>query len=819
MAIDSVLNPVGMAKKLSVPQLQKAIQDGLIPPYVGIPVLQEKVQLEQRMRNAAVQAQQGPTVAQQVMADAQGLNQLQSNLPAQMAGGGIVAFARGGDLDADMIDEEEDDDFTKDISRVMAEMDALRERSAALDDIAAGKVVNFPRSITFPGLTSTEVKKGVSIKEGYQPTQTVEQTEKRISRPAVGGDLVEKIRAEAKAKNIDPDLAVRIAQNESSLIPNASGKTSTAGGLFGVIDSTWKGFGGAPGKKYDPQENIRVGTDVIASNTNYLRSFLGREPSGTEVYAAHFFGPAGAKKFLSADLKTPSNQVFSDQVLEANPQLKNKTVGEIKNMLASKMGESQTQRMAEGGIARFQYGGILGTMPYSLSSVGMDDLARMARMGEPGAAEELMRRRATAPAGNLLNQIAGQSPEEMRAAAERRLRMEQARGAFSAAPSASAAPVAPTSPAVAQEGLFSRGVSALRQAPYEIGKFFGQAVKSPLTRGVGLGALLTPSETNVGEMEELERRRKMPPTITTTEKLTPMAPLPTATKPSNVQAPTGAGAGRGGQGGPTADELATFAREQEIGASQDFEDLERGLGMTEMARQKQADAEAAAKEKSTEPSAMDKLRERIERGYGKLEKQAESDKYLGLLAAGLGMMSGTSPFAAANIGRGGIMGIQALQQAETSRAAQERALLSAELGAERYGQIGALQREQMGLRRELAERERERKIEAAQAQQTGKAEAIKLRAAEIARKMETDYLNRAETTARNALKSNPVLSMDETKSAAFIDQARAEARAKLNMNPAYRNLMKQAYEGYDPGEIDVSSEINDLLGKYLKPKK
>ena len=80
MAIDSVLNPVGMAKKLSVPQLQKAIQDGLIPPYVGIPVLQEKVQLEQRMRNAAVQAQQGPTVAQQVMADAQGLNQLQSNL-------------------------------------------------------------------------------------------------------------------------------------------------------------------------------------------------------------------------------------------------------------------------------------------------------------------------------------------------------------------------------------------------------------------------------------------------------------------------------------------------------------------------------------------------------------------------------------------------------------------------------------------------------------------------------------------------------------------------------------------------------------------
>ena len=50
MAIESVLNPVGMAKKLSIPQLQQAIQDGTVPPYVGIPILQEKVNMEQRMR-------------------------------------------------------------------------------------------------------------------------------------------------------------------------------------------------------------------------------------------------------------------------------------------------------------------------------------------------------------------------------------------------------------------------------------------------------------------------------------------------------------------------------------------------------------------------------------------------------------------------------------------------------------------------------------------------------------------------------------------------------------------------------------------------
>ncbi|NBS67939.1 hypothetical protein EBT31_03365 [bacterium] len=773
MAIDSVLNPVGMAKKLSVPQLQKAIQDGLIPPYVGIPVLQEKVQLEQRMRNAAVQAQQGPTVAQQVMADAQGLNQLQSNLPAQMAGGGIVAFALGGDLDEDMIDDEEDDDITKDISRAMAEMDALRERSAALDDIAARQVEKFPRSITFPGLTSTEVKKGVSIKEGSEPARTVEQTEKSISKPVGLEQLLSKVeQIESGGRRYGKD---------GQLLTSPKG----ALGEMQVMPATARdpGFGIRPAEVNDPNELRRVGRE-------YYGKLLERYGDPKLAAIAYNMGPGATDKWLMAG---------------ADPlRLPDET-------------RKYAQNFSEGGITsikRFQYGGISGTMPYSLSSVGMDDLARMARMGEPGAAEELMRRRATAPAGNLLNQIAGQSPEEMRAAAERRLRMEQARGAFSAAPSASAAPVAPTSPAVAQEGLFSRGVSALRQAPYEIGKFFGQAVKSPFTRGVGLGALLTPRETNVGEMEELERRRQMPPTITTTEKLTPMAPLPTATKPSSVQAPTGAGAGRGGQGGPSAEEMRRVAFENAVGRTQDTEDMEAGIYALEPESKPEIKQTTPA-----EPSYMDKLRERIERGYGKLEKQAESDKYLGLLAAGLGMMSGTSPFAAANIGRGGIMGVQALQEAERTRAAQEAKLMNAALYSERFGQLGEMQKAQLAAKEQMFRESEERKRAQAEAAESGKAEAKKLRAAEIARKMETDYLNRAETTARNALKSNPVLSMDETKSAAFIDQARAEARAKLNMNPAYRNLMKQAYEGYDPGEIDVSSEINDLLGKYLKPKK
>lgn len=151
-------------------------------------------------------------------------------------------------------------------------------------------------------------------------------------------DLIEKIRAAAQAKGVDPDLAVRIATAESGLKPGAGAKTSTAGGLFGVIDSTWKGFGGKPGMKHDPDENIRVGTDVIAKNTEHLKGFLKRDPRPAEVYAAHFFGPSGAKAFLTADPSTPMESLFSESVIKANPQLKGKTSGQVMASLEGKVG-------------------------------------------------------------------------------------------------------------------------------------------------------------------------------------------------------------------------------------------------------------------------------------------------------------------------------------------------------------------------------------------------------------------------------------------------------------------------------------------------
>lgn len=159
-------------------------------------------------------------------------------------------------------------------------------------------------------------------------------------------ELIDKIRAAAQASNVDPDVAVRIAQVESSLNPAAQAKTSSAKGLFQVIDSTWKQYGGKPGKQTNADENIRVGVNILADNTNRLRSALGRDPSASELYAAHFFGAGAAPAVLSASPDTPISELLSQRAVKANPQLQGKTAGEVRQMLQAKMGQAPVQPKA-----------------------------------------------------------------------------------------------------------------------------------------------------------------------------------------------------------------------------------------------------------------------------------------------------------------------------------------------------------------------------------------------------------------------------------------------------------------------------------------
>lgn len=88
-------------ERYSVDMLRRAIETGLLPAYIGIPLIQSKMQMQQQMQQSAALGQpspdQQPTVAEQVMA--QGVDALPTNLPQEYAAGGIVAFGGGGEVE------------------------------------------------------------------------------------------------------------------------------------------------------------------------------------------------------------------------------------------------------------------------------------------------------------------------------------------------------------------------------------------------------------------------------------------------------------------------------------------------------------------------------------------------------------------------------------------------------------------------------------------------------------------------------------------------------------------------------------------------
>lgn len=86
-------------ERYSVDMLRRAVETGLLPAYVGIPLIQAKMQAQQQGQRFATLGQpspdQQPTIAEQIMGQA-GVDALPTNLPQEYAAGGIVAFSNGG---------------------------------------------------------------------------------------------------------------------------------------------------------------------------------------------------------------------------------------------------------------------------------------------------------------------------------------------------------------------------------------------------------------------------------------------------------------------------------------------------------------------------------------------------------------------------------------------------------------------------------------------------------------------------------------------------------------------------------------------------
>jgi hypothetical protein len=91
--------------------------------------------------------------------------------------------------------------------------------------------------------------------------------------------------------------------------------------------------------------------------------------------------------------------------------------------------------------------------------------------------------------------------------------------------------------------------------------------------------------------------------------------------------------------------------------------------------------------------AGDKLERLLTEREGRLAAQREEDKNLAILAAGLGMMAGKSPYASQNIGAGALKGIEQYAGARKLARQEEEDILAGRLGQYRFGEEGRLRAE------------------------------------------------------------------------------------------------------------------------------
>ena len=146
------------------------------------------------------------------------------------------------------------------------------------------------------------------------------------------------VRSAAGATGIDFGFLLKTAKRESGFNPLAQAGTSSAAGLFQFLEQTWlatlkrhgatHGFArfsaliteqngrfSVPGDearravmdlRYDPHASAVMAAELAADHAAYLRGRTGREPTGGDLYAAHFLGPAGSARLMEAAQITPN---------------------------------------------------------------------------------------------------------------------------------------------------------------------------------------------------------------------------------------------------------------------------------------------------------------------------------------------------------------------------------------------------------------------------------------------------------------------------------------------------------------------------------
>ena len=136
---------------------------------------------------------------------------------------------------------------------------------------------------------------------------------------------------------------------ESGGNADARNPNSSASGLGQFLDATWLSMmakhrpdiQGSRDEllalKNDPTLS-RAMTEAYAADNGKILTGAGFEASPGNTYLAHFAGPQGAVKVLSADPNAPVSSILGEAAVKANPFLQGMTAADLQAWAARKMG-------------------------------------------------------------------------------------------------------------------------------------------------------------------------------------------------------------------------------------------------------------------------------------------------------------------------------------------------------------------------------------------------------------------------------------------------------------------------------------------------
>jgi hypothetical protein len=270
--------------KFSIDMLTRGVQDGTVPAYIGVPLIQEKMQAQKEQEALMGGMQQGeePPIAHQILGEAaqtSGLDALTTGLPTEgFAPGGIIAFADGGEAE----DEEDDDEFSMSDDEKQL-FDILRSRLADSDEYEEMAGIGaLPAGAAKAAVRST--KHEVSSKVGNEPKQTRSEGITQLTKEGMAPEsLINKI--------MQKESGGRRYDKEGNLLTSPKG----AQGEMQVMPGTSRdpGFGIRPARAGDPDDLARVGRE-------YFSVMLDRYKDPKLAAIAYNWGPGNTDKWLMA---------------------------------------------------------------------------------------------------------------------------------------------------------------------------------------------------------------------------------------------------------------------------------------------------------------------------------------------------------------------------------------------------------------------------------------------------------------------------------------------------------------------------------------